>query len=70
MTKKQFIALADMIREHNRVAEQTGDFPKFGGAHLEALADFCREQNPRFMYSRWIDYIAGKCGKNGGKVAA
>ncbi len=66
MTKKHFIALADTIREHNRIAEQTGDFPKFQGAHLEALADFCREQNRDFMRDRWLGYIAGTNGKNGG----
>jgi hypothetical protein len=33
----------------------------------DVLADFCRTQNPRFDRERWLDYIAGKCGPNGGK---
>jgi hypothetical protein len=36
----------------------------------DALADFCKAQNPNFNRDRWLDYIAGKCGKNGGKVKA
>ncbi len=65
MSKKDFIALADMIsasRAHNPNTFRMGEI-------LE-LAEFCRSQNPRFMRDRWLDYIAGKYGKNGGKVAA
>lgn len=36
--------------------------------HLETLGRFCREQNPRFLMDRWIDYIAGECGPNGGTI--
>ena len=63
MTKKTFIALADAIRDWN-------DRP-FGGApfrkeQIEYLADFCRQQNSNFMRERWLGYIAGTNGKNGG----
>jgi hypothetical protein len=57
MTKKHFIALADAIR-----ADRT-----FTNYQLITLAEFCRDQNPRFDRERWLDYIAGKCGPNGGK---
>lgn len=30
------------------------------------LADFCVIQNPRFNRERWLAYIAGECGPNGG----
>jgi hypothetical protein len=66
MTKKHFIALADMLKdwEHavgeHRMWEQLRD----------RLADFCASQNPRFDRALWLDYIAGKCGPNGGKVVA
>lgn len=63
MTKKHFIGLADAIRQHNAYGED-----KFTDAHLRALAEFCRSQNTRFMGGRWLDYIAGKCGKNGGAI--
>ena len=61
MTKKHFIALADIIKqmEKERVIESYG---------IKMLADFCQSQNPRFNRQRWIEYITGKCGKNGGKV--
>jgi len=59
MSKKHFIALGDHIRA-NRAA--------FSPAAIDALAHFCREENPRFNESRWRDYIDGKCGKNGGEI--
>lgn len=67
MSKKDFIALADMIREHNRIAndgmlrDQT-----FNQAHIDALADFCQRQNSAFKRDRWLGYIAGTNGVNGG----
>ena len=61
MTKKNFIALADAIR--NGTALIT-----LSTVQLEALADFCASQNPQFNRERWLGYIAGTNGKNGGKV--
>lgn len=63
MSKKHFIELADMIRDANQAAPG-----KFTQAAIDKLADFCASQNPNFKRERWLDYIAGKCGKNGGKV--
>lgn len=62
MTKKQPIALADKIRAGNSV----GSRPLFSPAAIESLAEFCQAQNPAFKRGRWLDYIAGKCGPNGG----
>ena len=59
MTKKHFIALADFIKRNER---------EFNNNQIELLADFCGYQNTRFNRSRWLQYIAGVCGKNGGKV--
>ena len=65
MTKQHFIALADMIRA-DRVFN--GE-PNIYSPHvIEALADFCQSQNPRFNRQRWLDYIAGTHGPNGGKL--
>ena len=64
MTKKHFIALADAIKEHNK---QNPAY-ELGIVQLTFLAKFCLSQNPDFNASRWLDYIAGKCRKNGGKV--
>ena len=58
MSKQDFIALADVIRADG----------SFSTDQIEALAQFCRAQNYRFMADRWYGYIAGNCGKNGGKV--
>ena len=73
MSKKDFIALADAIREHNAfaAAHPLADLGSelnspFRSSQIEMLANFCRSQNPHFMRDRWLDYIAGKCGKNGG----
>jgi hypothetical protein len=59
MTKKHFIALADHIR--------LSPVP-FTERQIEILADFCQSQNGGFLRGRWLDYIAGECGPNGGKV--
>jgi len=69
MSKKQFVALADSIREHNRLAQFNGE-SVFTLDQLAALARFCASVNPRFKRERWLDYIAGRCGPNGGTVAA
>jgi hypothetical protein len=61
MSKKDFIALADAIREHNRTGNE------FSPSQLATLASFCHQQNPEFKRDRWLDYIAGLCGQNGGK---
>ena len=59
MTKKHFIALADAIKQTHVT---------FTSEHLDVLADFCREQNPRFDRARWLGYIRGENGPNGGKL--
>lgn len=59
MQKKELIALADYLRDHPDI---------FGAKQIEALADFCRSQNPLFKRQRWLDYVAGDGGPNGGRV--
>lgn len=63
MSKQDFVALADTIREHNKFEKD-----QFTEEQLDTLAAFCRRQNSAFMWDRWMDYIAGKCGKNGGAI--
>lgn len=63
MSKKDFIALADHIREDPSLQLLNQE-------QLEALADFCHSQNPRFLRQRWLGYIAGECGPNGGERKA
>ena len=66
MTKKHFIALADMIKAHNATTALLVN--QFGTYQRVALAEFLRQQFPQFNEERWIDYINGECGPNGGKV--
>ena len=72
MSKQDFVALADAIRDYNNSAFPVGSnivSPiQFTHTQILALAEFCRGQNSRFMKARWIDYIAGECGPNGGAI--
>ena len=69
MTKKDFIALADAIRQANTVNDKMLRWRTlFSWDKLEILADFCKRQNPRFEREKWIGYIEGLNGPNGGKV--
>ena len=65
MTKKHFVALADMIRRYNQASGESSRFD-FDADHIKALADWCQSQNSQFNRARWIAYIAGTCGPNGG----
>ena len=60
MSKKNFIRLADYLKDTSNYCEP------FTKAQIEHLANFCHEQNPNFKRERWIAYIAGECGPNGG----
>ena len=64
MTKKDFIALANVIR--GEVYLQ--DCEPFTKKQIQALANFCYDQNPNFNAERWLAYIAGECGPNGGAI--
>jgi len=59
MTKKHFIELADRLRGL--------DVPE---PVMDALLDFCRSVNPAFKRARFLDYLAGRSGPNGGLVKA
>lgn len=70
MTKQNFIALADTMRDTKPSADCTGQAIQWE-ITVGALADFCQSQNPRFDRARWLGYIAGTNGPNGGtKVKA
>ncbi len=71
MSKKDFIALADEMRRLRDSINYNCDTDMIDvNTVINRMADFCKSQNPAFMRDRWLDYIAGKCGKNGGKIAA
>ena len=73
MTKKHFIALAELLRKTEPINLKQKDSratPEHRQWELmrDELADFCAEQNPHFMRDRWFRYINGECGKNGGAL--
>lgn len=55
MSKKQFIALADKLRE-SRPARRSNSL-RFWSEMVESMADFCASQNPSFDRERWLDYV-------------
>ena len=67
MRKKHFIALADYIRQYN-CWHLTGETP-FTDVQIELLARFCKSQSSAFNRERWLGYIRGENGPNGGKPA-
>lgn len=62
MTKKDFISLADVIRWLDHMGSGLTT------EQLGTLADWCAQQNPAFKRRRWLDYIDGLCGPNGGAL--
>jgi len=69
MSKKDFIALADAIREYQNLPSQGLPLINvFTDNQIKMLANFCESQNPRFNRYRWLAYIAGECGPNGGAI--
>ena len=57
MSKKHFIALADVLRGE-----------RVPPAVLDAICRFRREQNRQFNEERFRQYLAGECGPCGGKI--
>ncbi len=75
MTKQHFIALADVLKEHTENANYRSDGELAQAAAEDtlqrltlSLANFCQAQNPQFNRTRWLAYIKGECGPNGGSV--
>ena len=69
MTKKDFIVLANAIKMHNAfAAKQVDGIHAFDVGQIETLANFCQSQNANFKWGRWLAYINGECGPNGGTV--
>jgi hypothetical protein len=67
MIKKHFIALADLIKAKNADSKAEDVASPFNYRTIGLLADFCQAQNSNFNRDRWLGYIAGTNGKNGGK---
>lgn len=53
MTKKDFIALANMIKDADDLEYFNGAYGK--NSFAESLADYCATKNPRFNRSTFLD---------------
>lgn len=75
MTKKDFIALADVLRvskptlQDNTPGMEIDSALRLWHTMRNALGDMCAQSNPRFNRDSWLGYIAGRNGPNGGKKA-
>lgn len=71
MSKKDFIALADAFifakPDLDGTTIATGMIDQYE-KDIEAVAHVLAASNPAFKRSRWLAYIAGECGSNGGPV--
>jgi len=61
MTKKNFIAMAIEVRYMLRDGQ-------ISDSGIERLARFCYAQNSAFNKDRWLGFIYGRCGSNGGEI--
>lgn len=68
MTKKHFISLANYIRAEREDAKECGVKSYFPPTAVDSLADWFEQECLQFNRERWLAYIAGKCGPNGGEV--
>lgn len=68
MSKKDFVALADHVRCDLLAVDGNPQSLVTIQAVVESLADFCQSQNPAFKRERWLGYIRGENGKNGGAI--
>ena len=62
ITKKELIALGQFIKD--------GRDSDYGltDRQVEKLAVFLNTRNPRFMVRRWVGFVKGLNGPNGGRV--
>lgn len=64
MSKREFIELADLI-----IYERGFGWDRWKDVNVESLAKFCKQSNSRFNKVRWLAYINGECGPNGGAIS-
>lgn len=67
MSKKHFIALADALKVIRPSADNIDRVVQWEKT-VTAIADVCESENHAFNRVRWVNYILGKCGPNGGRV--
>lgn len=68
MTKKHFIMLADALRRERPGDHWDPNKRVQWELDVKAVADVCKRVNCRFDRDRFIGYINGECGPNGGRI--
>jgi hypothetical protein len=66
MTKQHCIALADALRETRPAEHWDANKRLQWQMDVDAIASVCARANSRFNRERWLGYIRGECGPNGG----
>ena len=66
IASEKFIELANCLRKTKPGASETISSNQWF-RDVIAIADVCAADNPRFNRQRWLDYINGECGPNGGR---
>lgn len=70
MSKKDFIIIADELR-FGVAGDGPENLSKWDAeAAAAALCRAFRRLNPQFKEDRWREYLAGRCGPNGGAIKA
>ena len=69
MPKKHFIELADALRRQKPADHLDPNKREQWDQDVKAIADVCASVNLAFNRGRWMDYIEGRCGPSGGKIA-
>lgn len=69
MSKKDFVELADVLRPYV-IFPEDGSEPILADdlclPLIRELRSFMKRQNSAFMDDRWMSYLRGTCGPNGG----
>ena len=66
MTKKDYIAIGNELREA-RALMVASDYDTDGiDKAIDCLVRVFRRDNPAFKEDRFRDFVAGRCGPNGG----
>ena len=68
MSKKHFIALADALRAEKPGKIWSPNKHVQWELDVKAIANVCAAYNPRFNRERWMAYVNGECGPNGGAI--
>ena len=67
MSKKDYIKIANAIKQAHEKTGKGESIPL--QAILATLSQMFKNENPRFMESRFCGYVRGECGPCGGAVS-